>query len=155
MATAITIPQHPHSISSSSQTLAIELAKVLKLVAPISMSGEAQLAWIASAVDALEDIRPDEVKAISAELRRTVTRPAQIVPEIARLVSDRRSRRATQESLARQSERVRRAEDVPSPPAPPLTRAELESVPDHIRKMGLNGGFLRWEGGKLVEVSTA
>jgi hypothetical protein len=70
--------------------LALEVAKCLKLVAPASMDSAAQLAWIASAVDALEDIRADEVRAISAELRRSVTRAAQIVPEIARLVSEKR-----------------------------------------------------------------
>jgi hypothetical protein len=70
----------------------LELAKCLKLVAPITMSSDAQMVWIQAAVDALEDIRADEVRAVSAELRRTVTRPAQIVPEIAKLVHARRQR---------------------------------------------------------------
>jgi len=56
------------------------------------MGAEQQTVWLHAAVDALEDIRPNEVAAISAELRRSVTRPAQIVPEIARLVSDKRRR---------------------------------------------------------------
>ena len=56
------------------------------------MQADAQLSWIASAIDALEDIRASEVKAVSAEVRRSVTRPAQIVPEIARLVAERRQR---------------------------------------------------------------
>jgi hypothetical protein len=67
--------------------MALELAKVLKLVAPVSMDDAAQIAWLASAVDALEDIRADEVRAISAELRRSVTRHNQIVPEISKLVA--------------------------------------------------------------------
>jgi hypothetical protein len=71
--------------------LALELAKCLKLVAPVSMDSDAQLAWIASAVDALEDIRADEVRSVSAELRRTVTRHNQIVPEISKLVAAKRS----------------------------------------------------------------
>jgi hypothetical protein len=54
------------------------------------MSPEAQAVWINAAIDALDGIRANEVAAISAELRRSVTRPAQIVPEIARLVSERR-----------------------------------------------------------------
>lgn len=58
------------------------------------MMADAQLSWIASAVDALEGIRAAEVSACSAEIRRSVTRPAQIVPEIARLVSERRKRMA-------------------------------------------------------------
>lgn len=94
------IPTQPPSRSSGftlspeASALAVEVAKMLKLVAPASMAADAQLSWIASAVDALEDIRAAEVKAASAEIRRSVTRPAQIVPEIARLVSERRKRLA-------------------------------------------------------------
>jgi hypothetical protein len=69
---------------------ALEVAKLLKLVAPISMDAQAQLAWLATAVDSLEGIHAHEISAISLELRRSITRPAQIVPEIARLVSERR-----------------------------------------------------------------
>jgi hypothetical protein len=43
-------------------------------------------------VDALEGIRADEVAAVSTELRRSVTRPAQIVPEVAKLVAAKRAR---------------------------------------------------------------
>jgi hypothetical protein len=60
------------------------------------------MTWIASAIDALEDIRASEVAAVSAELRRSVTRPAQIVPEIARLVSERRQRANRAASVADQ-----------------------------------------------------
>lgn len=84
-------PQSPSSYSKGG--LRIELAKMLKLVAPISMSAEAQAVWIAAAEDALIDIRSDEVSAIATELKRTVTRPSQIVPEISRLVSEKRKRR--------------------------------------------------------------
>src|SRR4051812_6266522 len=77
---------------SEAQALAAEVAKCLKLVAPAGMNAEQQTVWLHAAVDALEDIRPAEVAAISPELRRSVTRPAQIVPEIARLVSEKRQR---------------------------------------------------------------
>lgn len=70
--------------------MATELAKCLKLVASANMGAEQQTVWLAAAVDALENIRAAEIAAISAELRRTVTRPAQIVPEIAKLVAERR-----------------------------------------------------------------
>lgn len=80
------------TLSPEQSALAIEIGKCLKLVAPATMNAEAQLSWIASAVDALDGIRAAEVQHISAELRRTVTRPAQIVPEIARMVSERRAR---------------------------------------------------------------
>lgn len=82
---------HPSEV----QALAGEIAKCLKLVAPSNMGAEQQTVWLHAAVDALEDIRADEVRAISAELRRKVTRPAQIVPEIANLVSFKRSRSHT------------------------------------------------------------
>ena len=56
------------------------------------MGAEQQTVWLHAAVDALHDIHANEVASVSAELRRSVTRPAQIVPEIARLVSEKRQR---------------------------------------------------------------
>lgn len=81
----------PSLAYSATGELTVELAKVLALVAPTSMTTEQQELWLRAAVDALEGIRADEVKAISAELRRSVTRHNQIVPEIARLVSVKRA----------------------------------------------------------------
>lgn len=66
---------------------------MLALVAPTSMSADQQTFWLASAVDALEDIRASEVAAVSAEIRRSVTRHNQIIPEIAKLVGERRKRK--------------------------------------------------------------
>lgn len=60
------------------------------------MDSQAQLAWLSSAVDALEGIHASEVAAISMELRRSITRPAQIVPEVAKLVDERRKRASGQ-----------------------------------------------------------
>jgi hypothetical protein len=77
---------------SEVQGLAAEVAKCLKLVAPANMGAEQQTVWLHAAVDALQDIHQSEVAAVSAELRRSITRPAQIVPEIARLVSEKRQR---------------------------------------------------------------
>jgi hypothetical protein len=68
---------------------------MLGLVAPITMSADQQAIWIVSAIDALRDIRASEVAEVSMEVRRTVTRPSQIVPEIAKLVAERRSRKAS------------------------------------------------------------
>lgn len=73
---------------------------MLSLVAPITMSSEQQELWLRAAVDSLRDIRPDEVSAVSLEVRRSVTRPSQIVPEIAKLVSERRSRRSRINEIA-------------------------------------------------------
>jgi hypothetical protein len=140
-------PSHSHAftLSPEQSALALELAKCLKLVAPASMAADAQLSWIASAVDALEGIRAAEVSAISAELRRSVTRPAQIVPEIARLVAERRGR------SARTATARKVAELPPRPFAPPLSRQELDTLPDSIIALGLKGGFIERREGKFYE----
>ena len=168
--------------TSEQSALSVELAKCLKLVAPASMAADAQMSWIASAMDALEDIRAPEVAAVSAEIRRTVTRPAQIVPEIARLVAEKRksarfvSQPQTgmteyaidQEAQRRRSaargrdeieaawqwERTARTEAglAVAPIQPPLTPAELNAMPGHIAALGIAYGFLERRGGALVEV---
>jgi hypothetical protein len=56
------------------------------------MAADAQLAWLASAVEALDGIRASEVAAVSLEIRRKITRPAQVIPEIAELVAQHRKR---------------------------------------------------------------
>jgi hypothetical protein len=68
---------------------------MLTLVAPSSMTVDQQTLWLASAVDALHDVRAKEVSDVSAEVRRSVTRHNQIVPEIAKLVAAKRSREAS------------------------------------------------------------
>lgn len=50
------------------------------------------LSWLASAVDALDGIRASEVATVSVQVRRKITRPAQIVPEIANLVAEKRAK---------------------------------------------------------------
>lgn len=164
--------------------LALELAKCLKLVAPVTMSPDAQMVWLQAAVDALEGIRADEVHAISAELRRSVTRHNQIVPEIAKLVAQRRAR--TQQNVAPVSpyaaekainDEAQRRRGVVSaldkkalsgiyewerqaridaglhvrPYPKPLSQSELSEMPAHIRKMGFAHGFLKNEGGRVME----
>lgn len=167
--------------SSAMSALALELAKSLKLVAPVSMDSDAQLAWIASAVDALEGISADEVRAISAELRRSVTRHAQIVPTISELVARKRARpsatvkspdaeereiniKADELRAAAKGDRrklsdafewerqARMDAGLHVPPYPKaLSRQELNAMPAHIRKMGLASGFLEYRDGELVE----
>lgn len=89
--------------------LHLELAKCLQLVVPASMTADDRAAWIGAAADALEGIHATEVAAVSAELRRSVTRPALIVPEIARLVAESRKRRAgaAQPSFSRAADELR------------------------------------------------
>lgn len=87
-------PSASFNSSPEASALALELAKILKLVAPVSMSEADHLSWLASAVDALDGIRASEVAAVSVEIRRKVTRPSQIVPAIADLVADQRARSA-------------------------------------------------------------
>jgi hypothetical protein len=94
MANELTNPPSPKlTIAYSAQAeLGAELAKMLMLVAPISMTAEQHELWLRSAVGALEGIRADEVRDVLLELQRKVTRPAQIVPEIANLVAEKRAR---------------------------------------------------------------
>ena len=96
----LTIQQQSHSNGSAEHlAVAAELAKMLGLVAPVTMSADQQTLWLASAVEALQDIRANEVEAVSLEVRRSVTRPSQIVPRIAELVA---ARRAEQRRISRQ-----------------------------------------------------
>lgn len=137
---------------SQTDGLTIELAKMLALVAPTSMSTEQQEIWLRAAIDALEDIRADEVRSVSAEIRRSVTRPAQIVPAIAEKVAAKRA------SVAK-SQR----DQAPSQPwepqtlqcrnVPPLTADEIEKMPGWLRETGLRIGFLKWSDGQLIDAS--
>jgi hypothetical protein len=88
------IPSQAQSDGYSQGSLTVELAKALALVAPITMSSDQQEMWLRAAIDTLQDIRPEELAAVSLQVRRSVTRPSQIVPEIARLVAERRASRA-------------------------------------------------------------
>jgi hypothetical protein len=93
------------SALSDNANLTMQLAKMMALVAPVTMTSEQQEVWLRGAVDALADIRAHEVEAVSLEVRRSVSRPAQIVPKIAELVAARRaeqSRRDRQVMEARE-----------------------------------------------------
>ncbi len=168
---------------SASADLGKELAKALMLVAPTSMTAEQHEMWLRAAVDSLQDIRPDEVQAISQELRRTVTRPNQIVPEIAKLVAQKRAKSretakpsnpwAAKLAIHDKADQMRRdahgdrqklsdafewerqalidAGFQVRPYPKPLTRHELDTMPAHIKKLGLNSGFLEYRDGQLVE----
>lgn len=161
--------------------MSIEVAKCLQLVVPASMTADDRAAWIQAATDSLEDIRAEEVAAVSAEVRRSVTSIRQIVPEIAKLVDekrkrahrasasgpvsqewgidqeahDRRSRarnRDEVEAAARWQRDARLAAGLAVPPLQaPLSREELANLPQHIANLGLAYGFLEKRDGKLVE----
>lgn len=141
--TALTETQ-PQSPLNASSGLMLELAKSLKLVAPITMSADAQMVWIQAAVDALQDIRSDEVAAISAELRRTVTRPSQIVPEIAKLVGQKRAR----------------SQQTTAAPSPYFAEREITSRADEMRaaarkdKRKLSDAF-EWERQARIDAGLA
>lgn len=101
--------ESPYSASTQQSALAAELAKMFSLVAPVTMSADQTTAWLASAVDALQGIRASEVAEVSFEVRRSVTRPSQIVPEISKLVGERRKH----ERFIREHEQ----KALPGPPA--------------------------------------
>lgn len=150
------------------------------------MTADDRAAWILAAVDSLEDIRPLEVAAVSAEIRRSITHHRQIVPEIARLVGERRHRslesapapkgglyefQINHEAQDRRSRARNQAEvedaatwernarmdaglSVP-PIAPPLTRSELDAMPQHVAALGLKYGFLKRIDGHLAEAGAS
>lgn len=110
---------------------------MLSLVAPITMSSDQQEIWLRAAVDSLQDIRHDEVASVSLEVRRTVTRPSQIVPEIAKLVSEKRARHARIRDLEPPKDAL------PPPPKHIMDRDRREftandwaELNDHLEKMG-------------------
>lgn len=166
---------------SATDELSIELAKMLALVAPITMTVEQQELWLRAAVDALEDIRPLEVRSISAELRRHVTRPNQIVPKIAELVAQRRSRpvariddreplwkiedegrkrrarASNQQEIEEAATWERQAKTDAGYSVPPLaerlSREELDNLTPQMLKLGLNSGFLTYRDNQLVETT--
>jgi len=82
--------------------LTIELAKMLALVAPASMSADQQEMWLRAAADALRDIRTEEIRTVSTEVRRSVQHHNQIVPAIADKVAELRKRRAEQDRQRRE-----------------------------------------------------
>lgn len=111
---------------------------MLGLVAPITMTADQQTIWLASAVDALAGISAREVADVSMEVRRSVTRPSQIVPEIARLVAEHRSRSAR---IAELTERP--SDALPPPPKHIMDRdrsrfkaADWMELNDYLEKMG-------------------
>jgi hypothetical protein len=112
------------------------------------MTADQQTFWLASAVDALEDIRAEEISHVSAEVRRSITHHRQIVPEIAKLVAERRKERA---EATRRSMLPPMPEPAPRLPPPPMTADEIAKMPKWLRDMGLRVGFLKHEDGRLVE----
>ena len=149
---ATTHSQRP-STGCSAPELTVELAKMLALVIPTSMNSEQQELWLRAAVDALEDISPREVQMVSAEVRRTVTRPPQIVPEIARLVAERRTKAQQERDFRAKMENYPPAPpEKPKEPQPPMTAQEIARMPKWIRDIGIRVGFLAYRDGKLVDV---
>jgi hypothetical protein len=89
------LPQGRFNPSGQSpiDAIRVELAKCLQLVVPASMTADDRAAWIMAASEALEGITAQEVAAVSQEIRRSVMRPSQIVPEISKRVYERRASR--------------------------------------------------------------
>jgi hypothetical protein len=130
-------PSQGFSPRSEAAGLSTELAKMLSLVAPVTMSADQQALWIASAVDALQDIRASEVADVSMEVRRSVTRPSQIVPEIAKLVGEKRARHR------RLAELEPPKDALPPPPRHIMDRdrstfkdADWAELSEHLEKVG-------------------
>jgi nitrogen fixation/metabolism regulation signal transduction histidine kinase len=152
--TDLTIRSTTQYRGSSTAEITVELAKMLALVLPTSMTTDQQELWLRAAVDALEDITAREIEAVSAEVRRTVTRPPQIVPEIAKLVAARRAEaQRERETRARHEIDPPLAPQPPRKPQPPMTAAEIAKLPAWLRETGIRVGFLAFRDGKLVDVA--
>jgi hypothetical protein len=97
--------------------------------------------------------------------RRAKSRPAEPNPfsEEMRISAEAQRRRAKASALDKaalssiyeweRSERKKFGLHVPEYPKP-LTRAEIDAMPAHMRQLGIQHGFLKMQGGKLVEVET-
>lgn len=175
-------PLSPLNASSAEMSsLMLELAKCLKLVAPTTMSADSQSVWLQAAVDALDGIRAAEVAAVSLEIRRSVTRVHQIIPEIAKLVHARRAKTSSNTTVspyfvekringeeqrrraaAKTQREINEADDWARserkaarigfvPYGPPLNAHEIAAMPAHIRQLGLRSGFLKRDGERIVE----
>lgn len=130
----------PSNVSQELSALSTELAKMLGLVAPVTMSADQQTLWLASAVEALQGIRAAEVTKVSLEVRRLVTRPSQIVPEIARLVSE---HRASQSRINRMEAEADEIRALPRPPKHIMDRDRSTFTPDDWAELS---GYLASQG---------
>lgn len=162
----------------------VEVAKCLKLVAAASMNAEAQAVWLQDAVETLEGIRALEIAEVSLEVRRKVKRVADIVPEIIKLVDEKRkarnrperpvsqffkvreilekaqqmradakTQRAVEEAWAWERNALIEAGQRVAPIEKPLSAREIAAMPAHIRQFGVQSGFLKRDGERVVEVS--
>lgn len=135
-------------MSRERSALTAELTKILGLVAPITMSADQQTLWLASAVEALAGFTAEEVAAVSIDVRQTVTRPSQIVPEIARLIPELRERRRIMALPKRE------IVEIPRPEPKPFTDDEIARMSKATRDMGLKCGALaRTSGGRIVDAA--
>jgi hypothetical protein len=124
------------------EALSAEIAKMLTLVAPSSMTVDQQTLWLASAVDSLADIRAAEVKDISFEVRRSVTRHNQIVPEIAKLVAERRSRESRiQQASAPLIEGPPPKRHIADRDRKDFKAADWAELNEHLEKMGAKARY--------------
>jgi hypothetical protein len=154
-------PIQPPKLSiaySATAELTVELAKVLALVAPISMTTEQQELWLArcrrrAGRDSRQRgprnlCRASAIGHSSAPLSREW--------EINREAALRRAKARGREELNTIWEWERQARidaGLHVDPRPePLTRDELDHLRPDIRKLGLNSGFLEYRGGRLCEV---
>lgn len=147
------------------------------------MNPQDRLQWVQDAVSALDGIRPEEVASVMMEVQRSVTRHNQIVPKICDLVHAKRAKsslsttpspyaaelRITNEAQKRRAAAKTQADiedawawernariDAKLAVAPiqkPLGQSEIERMPAHVVKFGLQSGFLKRDGSSIVEVN--
>jgi hypothetical protein len=98
--TDLTIQRQSQSSASQERSaLTVELAKMLGLVAPVTMSADQQTLWLASAVETLGNISAAELREVSVQVRQTAKWPSEIVPEVSRLVRELRERESRRRQI--------------------------------------------------------
>lgn len=136
-ATQRALPSETYRRPCEAEALSAEVTKILSLVAPVTMSAEQQSLWIMSAIDALSDIRAQEVARVSQEVRRSVTRHAQIVPKIAELVAENRRRESSIREIATpQIEGPAPKRHIADRDRSTFTAADWAELNEHLERMG-------------------
>lgn len=80
---------------------------MLGLVAPITMTADQQTLWLASAIETLGNTSAAELREVSVQVRQTVKRPSEILPEVSRLVRELREREFRRRQLEAEARETR------------------------------------------------
>lgn len=109
----------------------------LALVRPVGMTDAEAGEFLTVAAAEVAEYPADILAAAARHVRRTVTRPGEIVPALVA--------HCNSAALIRSFRERRRAEPptpAPRPPAPPLTQRDVDRLPPYLKRIGLACGAL-------------